>query len=237
MNTNSEHILDNKWSRKSIHSLTPFTLIDYPDKTSCVLWFAGCNMRCVYCYNPEIVKGKGKYNFYDIRDFLTSRVGLLDGVVLSGGECLMHDSVIDMLIAIKKMGFLVKIDTNGSKHDTLKYLIDHLLIDYVSLDFKALPHKFYEITGSDFYDHFVRSLSILQHATIDFEVRTTIHSSLFTKTDLESMIEILSSFGYQGKYFLQYFRPGMGTLGDIGDSSFEPNLKEINGKGMEVIFR
>ena len=194
-------------------------------------------MRCVYCYNPEIVKGKGKYNFYDIRDFLRSRVGLLDAVVLSGGECLLHDSVIDMLIAIKKMGFLVKIDTNGSKPDTLKYLLDHLLIDYVSLDFKALPYKFYEITRSDFYDHFVSSLSILQNAIIDFEVRTTIHSSLFTKTDLESMIEILSGLGYQGKYFLQYFRPGMGTLGDIGDSSFEPNLQKINDKGLEIIFR
>jgi pyruvate formate lyase activating enzyme len=135
------------------------------------------------------------------------------------------------------MGFLVKIDTNGSKPDTLKYLLDHLLIDYVSLDFKALPYKFYEITRSDFYDHFVSSLSILQNAIIDFEVRTTIHSSLFTKTDLESMIEILSGLGYQGKYFLQYFRPGMGTLGDIGDSSFEPNLQEINDKGLEIIFR
>lgn len=194
-------------------------------------------MRCVYCYNPEIVKGKGNYNFYDIIDFLESRKGLLDAVVLSGGECLLHDSVVDILIAIKKIGFLVKIDTNGSKPDTLKYLIDHLLIDYVSLDFKALPYKYYEITGSDFYDHFISSLSIMQNATIDFEVRTTIHSSLFTKTDLESMIDILSGLGYKGKYFLQYFRPGTGTLGNLGESIFGSNLKEMNGRGMELIFR
>ena len=70
---------------KSVSNITPFTLLDYPDKTACILWYAGCNMRCLYCYNPEVVFGKGKFSFPEMVSFLETRKGLLDAVVFSGG--------------------------------------------------------------------------------------------------------------------------------------------------------
>ncbi|MBK8373283.1 MAG: 4Fe-4S cluster-binding domain-containing protein [Saprospiraceae bacterium] len=79
-------------------------MLDYPDKTACILWFAGCNMRCSYCYNPEIVSGKGKYSFEDIKIFLHSRKHLLDAVVLSGGECLLSNGIKDIIMEIKAVG-------------------------------------------------------------------------------------------------------------------------------------
>lgn len=100
--------------KKLIHSITPFTLLDYPDRTACILWFAGCNMKCSYCYNPEVIFGKGKYSLSEITSFLNQRMQLLDGVVLSGGECLLYPDVIDIMRELKQLGFLIKVDTNGS---------------------------------------------------------------------------------------------------------------------------
>ena len=112
-----------------IYSITPFTLLDYAHKSACILWFAGCNMRCLYCYNPEIVLGKGSISFEKALGFLRSRKILLDGVVFSGGECLLHKNIIELIAEVKKMGFLVKIDTNGSQPKVLKSLIEKQLID------------------------------------------------------------------------------------------------------------
>ena len=85
VNINNASILKNMYADKPIFSITPFTLLDYPDKTACIIWFAGCNMMCVYCYNPEIVKGKGMLSVDDALNFLKSRINLIDAVVLSGG--------------------------------------------------------------------------------------------------------------------------------------------------------
>ena len=134
-----------------IYSITPFTLLDYAHKSACILWFAGCNMRCLYCYNPEIVLGKGTISFEKTLTFLNSRKYLLDAVVFSGGECLLHKNILELITEVKKMGFLVKIDTNGSKPAVLRELLKKRLIDYVALDFKALPAHFKKITQSNFF--------------------------------------------------------------------------------------
>ena len=115
---------------KSISNITPFTLLDYPHKSACILWYAGCNMRCLYCYNPEIVLGKGTIAFTNVIAFLKTRIGLLDAVVFSGGECLIHKTILEHIKIVKEMGFLVKIDTNGSCPKILKQLVDDNLIDY-----------------------------------------------------------------------------------------------------------
>ena len=119
MNTNNEPTLENVnldfLNKKAIHSFTPFTLLDYPDKSACILWFAGCNMKCDYCYNPEIVFGKGAFYFSEIISFLKSRSNLLDAVVFSGGECLIHKDIISFIKLVKSLGLLIKVDTNGSQ--------------------------------------------------------------------------------------------------------------------------
>ena len=150
-NTNNELISLKANVSKPIYSLTPFTLLDYPHKSACILWFAGCNMRCLYCYNPEIVQGKGRLSFEKILAFLNSRKNLLDAVVFSGGECLLHKKSLSLIEEIKKMGFLVKIDTNGSSPDRMRKLLEKNLVDYVALDFKAPKSKFESITKSDLF--------------------------------------------------------------------------------------
>ncbi|MFZ1750177.1 MAG: anaerobic ribonucleoside-triphosphate reductase activating protein [Saprospiraceae bacterium] len=237
MNINKEHISNKSWNRKSIYSITPFTLLDYPDKTACILWFAGCNMRCGYCYNPEIVFGKGQKDFGEVYRFLDSRKYLLDAVVLSGGECMMHHNILELIIEIKELGYLVKIDTNGSKPKLLSELIKLKLVDYVALDFKATPFKFLKITKSDLFDEFSLSLDILIASGIPFEVRTTYHSDLLTLSDLSEMVEMLDHKRYQGKYFIQQFRNGVDTIGNLKESKILEKWTPNSKNNIEILFR
>src|SRR5690606_23848771 len=151
-----------------IYSITPFTLLDYPNHPACILWFAGCNMRCVYCYNPDIVLGKGKLSLQEVTRFLESRQALLQAVVFSGGECTLHPAIFSLAKAAKDMGYLVKVDTNGTKPNVLKKLLAEQLIDYVALDFKGIGKKHQNITQSRTFSTFATSLALLQSADIPF---------------------------------------------------------------------
>lgn len=208
-------------AKKIVHSITAFTLLDYPDKTACILWFVGCNMKCSYCYNPEIVFGKGSYSIPEILSFLAKRKELLDAVVFSGGECLLHKESLELMQLVKKMGFLIKVDTNGSKPDLLSEAIRLQLIDYVALDFKSTKEKFKTITESKLYPTFLESLVILIQSKIPFEIRTTVHSELLNKNDLEEMIAILKANKYSGNYYIQPFRNGVETLKKMNASKNE----------------
>ena len=174
---------------KPIYNITPFTLLDYPDKSACIIWYSGCNMRCLYCYNPEIVLGKGSTSFPEAISFLQKRQGLLDAVVFSGGECLLHKNIVAQIKEIKEMGFLVKIDTNGSNTAVLKQLLQESLIDYVALDYKATASKFQTVTKTDLFSKFENSFAMLQESEIPFEIRTTFHSDLILEADGIEMIE------------------------------------------------
>jgi len=198
-----------------IYNITPFTLLDYPDKTACIIWFAGCNMKCPYCYNPEIVLGKGKMSFSDSLTFIEKRRNLLDGVVLSGGECTMHHGIEQYAAQIKGMKMLVKIDTNGSHPEKLKGLIQGNLVDYVALDFKSLSAGFDRITKSNLFDQFVESLELLIVSGIPFEVRTTVHSDLLSLIDIQQMAGFLTEKKYKGNYYIQNFVGDTPTLDDM----------------------
>lgn len=201
-----------------IYSITPFTLLDYPDKIACIVWFAGCNMRCLYCYNPDIVLGKGAISFEKVLQFLGSRKGILDGVVLSGGECTLHRGLVAFLKEIKAMGFLVKLDTNGSRLSTIKKLVASGLIDYIALDFKALPNKFETITGSDLFNAFEQTLSFLINSDLWYEVRTTVHTDLINEQDVKDMAAYLHHNRYKGNYYIQHFVNNVPTLGSLSHS-------------------
>ncbi|WP_316815733.1 anaerobic ribonucleoside-triphosphate reductase activating protein [Pedobacter nyackensis] len=210
-----------------IYNITPFTLLDYPDKVACIIRLAGCNMRCVYCYNPEIVLGKGTINFEKVLEFLKLRKGILDGVVLSGGECTMHSKIIWLMKEIKAMGFLIKLDTNGSRPLMIEHLVNLKLPDYIALDFKALPDKFEAITGSDLFENFEHTLSFLIASGQKFEVRTTVHSDLIKENDLERMMRYLSLMKYKGTYYIQQFVNGVPTVGNVGHSISTFNMQDI----------
>ena len=197
---------------KPICNITPFTLLDYPNKSACILWYAGCNMRCLYCYNPEIVLGKGAITFSETISFLKKRKGLLDAVVFSGGECLIHKNIVEQIKEVKALGFLVKIDTNGSNSKVVKQLLDNNLIDYVALDFKATKSSYNAVTKSNLFDEFENSLEHLLASTIQFEVRTTYHSELISDVELDEMIHFLEYKKYKGNYYIQYFRNNVETI-------------------------
>lgn len=222
---------------KPICNITPFTLLDYPHKSACILWYAGCNMRCLYCYNPEIVFGKGTIGFDEVISFLKTRIGLLDAVVFSGGECLMHKAIYDHIKEIKNLGFSVKIDTNGTRPLVLERLINEGLVDYVALDYKATEDKFEYITQSALHIPFEKSLDLLLNSAVKFEVRTTLHSDLLNPKDITKMINSLEAKGYQGNYYIQYFRNQVQTLGNL-PSSVKIKESEIRSTSkIEVVYR
>lgn len=220
-----------------IYTITPFSLLDYPEKSACILWYVGCNMRCLYCYNPEIVLGKGTMTFAEIISFLHKRRGLLDAVVFSGGECLIHKNIYDQIKIVKSLGFLVKIDTNGSNPDVLVSLIQEKRIDYVALDFKAIENKFSDITKSNLFKQFERSLTMLIENKIKFEIRTTYHSKLISIDELNEMISFLKEKHYIGNYYIQNFRNASKTISKLQYSMPLTKEKIANNATINVVIR
>jgi pyruvate formate lyase activating enzyme len=222
---------------KPVYDITPFTLLDFPDKTACILWFAGCNMRCAYCYNPDIVRGKGNLLLSDVLRFIHSRKNLLDGVVLSGGECTLHREIFWLSHKIKSWNMSVKIDTNGSRPEVLKALIDDKLVDYIALDFKALPGSFEAITRSQLFATFEETLKLLLGKGIPFEVRTTVHSGLMSKAHISAMVQFLESKGYHGHYYLQHFVGDSDTLEKLPTSSKDKLSGNYSTEKIDVVWR
>jgi pyruvate formate lyase activating enzyme len=217
--------------------ITPFTLQDYPRHVAGILWFAGCNLRCCYCHNGEFLDLSHKFlSEQQVESFLKSRVGLLDGIVLSGGECTLAKNLPDLARIIKKLGFLLKIDTNGLKPQMLKKILKDSLVDFVALDFKAPRKKFTQVTqmSEDLYDIFETSLQLLvesfNHKEIDLEIRTTVHTVLLREEDLNCIIERLDDFGYEGTYYLQNFRLASSkkTPIDLGEEIYQLDFDKIS---------
>lgn len=214
MNIDSEKCLLND-HKKLIYDITPFSHLDYPEKLSCIVWFIGCNMRCAYCYNGDIVEAKsGKYSFEQLLEFLDTRKGLLDAVVLSGGEVLIHD-IRTLCEEIKSRGFCIKIDTNGTNPQSLQNLTQTQLVDYVALDYKSPHSKFNEVTASKQFDLFAQSLEILIKSPIQYEVRTTVHTDLLDEEDINCIIDDLVNKGYDKTYFIQEFFDTSSTIGNL----------------------
>lgn len=204
--------------------MTPFTTLDYPDKVAAVVWFAGCNMRCVYCYNVEVVNSNGTISMDDVCSFLDRRIGKLNGIVFSGGECTANPLFLKLAREVKARNFCLKVDTNGSHPEILKNAIDEGLIDYIALDFKAPKEKFVGVTGSNLYKKFSSTLKYLLEINFDFEVRTTVHADLLSEIDIAQMSETLYEFGYRGNYYLQKFFDTGENFGNLSDpkNSFDP---------------
>ncbi len=221
----------------ALYDITPFTLLDYPNKAACILWFVGCNMRCQYCYNPDIVFGKGKIGIDQAEAFLKSRKGLLQAVVFSGGECTMHPDMMPLVKIAKSLGYLIKVDTNGARPMLIKSLIDNDLLDYVALDFKGLGQRFQEITVSGSFEAFEETLDILLNANIQFEVRTTAHSQLLSAADLQEMLKFLEDRGYRNNYYLQKALNNVKMIAELGDSNYRDEELKFGANRLRVVVR
>ncbi|SMC08573.1 anaerobic ribonucleoside-triphosphate reductase activating protein [Nitratiruptor tergarcus] len=188
-----------------IYDLTSFTLLDFPDTPAAILWLAGCNMRCPYCHNPDIVYGKNEKDFNAVVQFLKKRRGLLEGVVISGGEPTIHKDIETICATIKDLGYKIKLDTNGSLPQVLEQLLAKDLLDFIAIDFKAPKSKFLAITKSKSYENLIESLHLLNRYRIPYQVRTTVHTDLLDERDIEEIIALLEQIGYTKTYYIQNF--------------------------------
>ena len=226
----------NLLNQKIVYDLTRFTTTDYVGHISCIIWFVSCNFRCMYCYNDNIVYTKdGKYTQNDILDFLKTRVGLLDSVVLSGGEATVHN-LIPLCKEIKDLGFKIKLDTNASDLKQVKELINLNLLDYIAIDFKAPKNKFKEITGVSTYDNGIKTIQYLIDIDFNFELRSTINSSLLDENDINEMIKTIKELKYKNTYYLQNFLETPSTIGNISKSPDIDKCK-INNLGLNIQYR
>ena len=201
-----------------IKGLQKLTLLDYPERTACTVFLGGCNLRCPFCHNASLVIPE-KFGESIPRDeffsFLSSRIGKLEGVCISGGEPTLHRDLANFIKRIKDMGFLVKLDTNGTNPDMLESLISSHLVDYVALDIKSSLDDYASAVGiSDFDTSSIeKSVAILRRGDVDFEFRTTVVLGLHTE---ENLLKIAKWLEGEKKYFLQTFEDS----GDVLKSGF-----------------
>lgn len=198
-----------------LYDITPFTLLDFPDTPAAIFWFAGCNLRCLYCYNPDIVLGTGRIELTQALSFLRRRQGLLEGVVLSGGECTQAPQLMALARSIKALGYRLKIDTNAMRPDVLRRLLQEELMDYCALDYKAPQAQMHTLCGGGSEARFWESFELLRAWGIEFEVRTTFHGGLMHPHTLEAMAYALHVRGYEKPLYAQRFINGVPTLGDV----------------------
>lgn len=186
--------------------LVKTSLIDYPGKISAVLFTQGCNFRCGFCHNPDLVpleaEGLRQYSEDEVLEFLDKRKEKLEGVVITGGEPLIHREIEKFIKKIKDMGYAVKFDTNGTNPEFLKKLIKKGFVDFVAMDIKNAPEKYSETTGTKVNVKTVeKSIKIIMSSGLPYEFRTTVLPHFHEISDFEEvgdMIKGAKSYAIQG---------------------------------------
>ena len=189
-----------------IHGLQKMTLLDYPGKVACTVFFGGCDMRCPYCHNAELLDGTAPSVMSDeeLLDFLKKRRGLLDGVAITGGEPLLQKDLQELAARIRELGYPIKLDTNGNHPDRLERMIRDGLAQYVAMDIKNSPERYAETIGLPQFDTgpVKESAALLLEGRTDYEFRTTTVAEFH---DDESFEKIGPWIKGAERYFLQKF--------------------------------
>ena len=189
-----------------IHGLQKMTLLDYPGKVACTVFFGGCDMRCPFCHNAELLDGTAPpvMDEKELLSFLEKRKGLLDGVAITGGEPMLQKDLPVLAARIRELGYPVKVDTNGTHPEQLRELIDRGLVQYVAMDIKNAPERYAETVGIPGFDlsPVMESVSLLLEGRTDYEFRTTVVAELH---DDGSFDQIGKWIRGARRYFLQKF--------------------------------
>ena len=189
------------------------TLVDFPNKVAAIVFTQGCNFRCGYCHNPlliyppleggskSLISGRGVIE--DFLSFLKTRIGKLDGVVITGGEPTLQSGLYNFIKEIKQMGFEVKLDTNGTNPEVVKRLINDNLLDYIAMDIKAPFDKYDLITNTNINkDNILQTIKLIKNSKIDYEFRTTVVKSQLSFNDFEKIGQMIKG---AKRYYLQKF--------------------------------
>ncbi len=200
-----------------IGGLQKFTALDYPDKIAATIFTVGCNFRCPFCHNGEIVEIGSENNFEIISEaevlkFLKSRQGELDGVCITGGEPTLQKDLLEFIKKVRKMGFLVKVDTNGSNFEVVKNLVAENIVDYFAIDIKTTFQKYDLVSApKDSAENTLRSVEFILKNSIPLELRTTMAPGVVALDDFDEIIRVLGEendiLSRLFRYSVQAFRP------------------------------
>ena len=200
-----------------IGGLQRTTLIDYPGKIAATVFTLGCNFNCPFCHNPELVDAEKIKNQPAIKekvffDFLESRKKLLEAICITGGEPTIHEDLVDFIGKIKEKGFLVKLDTNGSRPKVLAELFQRNLLDFVAMDIKSSLKKYCQaVNGQIKQQDILRSIDLIKNSGKEYEFRTTIVPGLINKEDIREIGQLLNG---SESFVLQQFEIGK-NLNDL----------------------
>ena len=189
------------------------TLQDYPGKLACILFTYGCNYRCPFCHNASLVTdAREEHSVEEILSYLRKRRGILEGVVVSGGDPLLQPDLEDLLREIKSLGFSVKLDTNGTFPDRLIAAVREGLVDYVAMDIKNAKERYALTAGVDraALEAVERSVEFLKTDEVDYELRTTLVSEFHTEEQMRQIGEWIRG---AKRYFLQEFLDSGNLIG------------------------
>jgi len=207
-----------------ISGLQKLTLLDYPGKVACTVFTGGCNFRCPFCHNSALVLPEQLSRENEsgaVLAFLKKRVGVLDGVAVTGGEPLLHPDMADFLREVKAMGFLVKLDTNGSFPERLISIVEAGLADRVAMDIKNAPALYAKTAGvrEDFdLSGIERSKDFLLSGAVEYEFRTTVVRGLHTA---ESLMEAARWIEGAKEYYLQQYKDSGAILDSTDLGAFD----------------
>lgn len=188
-----------------IGGVQKFSLLDFPEKISTIIFTSGCNFNCGYCHNPELFDNYSEWNEDKVISFLKTRQNKLDGIVITGGEPTIHKNLKKFIQKIKDLNFLVKLDTNGTNPGMLEDLIKSKLVDYIAMDIKAPLDKYNFITRTNVnIDNIKKSIDILLQNNVPYEFRTTALKSQLTLNDCRKIGELING---AEQYYIQKFIP------------------------------
>ncbi len=205
--------------------LQEISLLDYPGKISAIVWTVGCNFRCPFCYNTNMVNEESDILPIDhVLTFLDERKGKLDALSISGGEPLLHNDLGEFIKKVKLKGFLVKVDTNGSFPQRLQALLNDQLIDYVSMDVKAPLQKYDQLAGVHVdLNTIIQSIKIIMDNAPDYEFKTTMIPGLLEKKDVTEIASIIKG---AKRYYLQQWKMDVPVLHDSLRANATPFSKK-----------
>lgn len=198
------------------------SLLDYPGNIVSIIFTQGCNFKCPYCHNSDLVSSESKtkeyYPIEYIYSFIKNRKGLIDGVSITGGEPTLQPDLYDFIKKVKSMGLKIKIDTNGSNPKIIKRLINHKFLDYIAMDVKGSLFDYENIINTEInIESIKKSISLIQASTIPYEFRTTVVPGLH---DIEQIKEIAILLKSSEKYFIQNFK---------ANNTFDSDYMQYNG--------
>ena len=181
--------------------LVKFTLIDFPGTPAAIVFTQGCNFRCRYCHNPELVYPhlfSQSMPEEEVMNFLKRRQGTLEGVVVSGGEPTLQEDLVRFMTDVKALGYKTKLDTNGTRPDVLRELIDKKLVDFIAMDLKAPLAKYASITGVEANSVILQqSMDLIRHSGLGYQFRTTYDKEVLTDSDIAALTQLAGDDHYK----------------------------------------